>query len=221
MRIGRDHLASTAYLIAFAYAGAALPTLLLITVHERPLLQTLTSAEIAEDLVRTLVGSIGLVLAIPLTPDVTELLVLSSQPRTSRTADDEFWSRGAQAGHAATDRTGSSSIRLASSTVVEISAAPGLPPQTVSCPPASFPGVRRSVRAAHAVPPGGPAMHSRVVVAAEAHLLGTLADVLSEAPRARRICPCGVADHRCDQSHHGDSNLNCATHLELPSSSEH
>jgi uncharacterized membrane protein len=81
MRIGRDHLASTVYTIAFAYAGAALPTLLLISVYDRPLLQTLTSAEIAEEIVRTLVGSIGLVLAIPLTTAVAALLVLSSRPK--------------------------------------------------------------------------------------------------------------------------------------------
>ncbi len=80
MRIGRDHLASTVYTIAFAYAGAALPTLLLITLYDRPLLQVLTSAEIAEELVRTLVASIGLILAIPLTTAVAALLVLSSDP---------------------------------------------------------------------------------------------------------------------------------------------
>ena len=79
MRIGRDHLASTVYTIAFAYAGAALPTLLLISVYDRPFGQTVTSAEIAEEVVRTLVGSIGLVLAIPLTTAVAALLVLSAR----------------------------------------------------------------------------------------------------------------------------------------------
>jgi uncharacterized membrane protein len=79
MRIGRDHLASTVYTIAFAYAGAALPTLLLISVYDRPFGQTITSAEIAEEVVRTLVGSIGLVLAIPLTTAVAALLVLSAR----------------------------------------------------------------------------------------------------------------------------------------------
>jgi uncharacterized membrane protein len=84
MRIGRDHLASTVYTIAFAYAGAALPTLLLISVYDRPVGQTITSAEIAEEVVRTLVGSIGLVLAIPLTTALAALLVLGSRPRPPR-----------------------------------------------------------------------------------------------------------------------------------------
>ena len=67
MRVGRDHLSSTVYTIVFAYCGAALPTLLLIQLYQRPLGQVLTSVDIAEELARTFIGSIGLILAIPLT----------------------------------------------------------------------------------------------------------------------------------------------------------
>lgn len=67
MRVGRDHLASTVYTIAFAYAGAALPSILLISLYDIPVRELLTTGDIAEEIVRTLVGSIGLVLAIPLT----------------------------------------------------------------------------------------------------------------------------------------------------------
>jgi uncharacterized membrane protein len=88
MRVGRDHLASTVYTIAFAYAGAALPTLILIDLYQRPLGQVLTSAEIAEEIVRTLVGSIGLILAIPLTTILAAIIVTSgaktSGAKTSR-----------------------------------------------------------------------------------------------------------------------------------------
>jgi len=77
MRVGRDHLASTVYTIAFAYAGAALPTLILIDLYQRPLGQVLTSGEIAEEIVRTLVGSIGLILAIPLTTVLAAIIVTS------------------------------------------------------------------------------------------------------------------------------------------------
>ena len=38
MRIGRDHIASTVYTIAFATAGASLSVLLLIAIYDRPLL---------------------------------------------------------------------------------------------------------------------------------------------------------------------------------------
>src|SRR5699024_11588791 len=65
MRIGRDHIASTVYTLAFAYVGAALPTLMLVMLYDRSLGATLTAGEIAEEVVRTLVSSIGLVLAIP------------------------------------------------------------------------------------------------------------------------------------------------------------
>jgi uncharacterized membrane protein len=75
MRIGRDHIASTVYTIVFAYAGAALPVLLLINISQRPLETILTGEAISEELVRTLVGSIGLVLSVPLTTAVGVTLV--------------------------------------------------------------------------------------------------------------------------------------------------
>lgn len=80
MRIGRDHIASTVYTIAFAYAGAALPVLLLLEVYRLPLLQTISSGAFAEEITRTLVGSIGLVLAIPLTTAIAALVVSASPP---------------------------------------------------------------------------------------------------------------------------------------------
>jgi uncharacterized membrane protein len=75
MRIGRDHIASTVYTIAFAYAGAALPVLILVSLYDRALIDTLTSGELAEEVVRTLVGSIGLVLAIPVTTAIAVAVV--------------------------------------------------------------------------------------------------------------------------------------------------
>ena len=75
MRIGRDHIASTVYTLAFAYVGAALPTLMLVMLYDRSLGATLTAGEIAEEVVRTLVSSIGLVLAIPATTALAAVLV--------------------------------------------------------------------------------------------------------------------------------------------------
>lgn len=79
MRIGRDHLASTVYTIVFAYAGAALPTLLLIDIYRQPLGQVLSSGQIAEEVVRTLVGVIGLILAIPLTTALAAAVVTAGR----------------------------------------------------------------------------------------------------------------------------------------------
>jgi uncharacterized membrane protein len=96
MRVGRDHLASTVYTIAFAYAGAALPTLLLIDLYQQPWAQVLTSGQIAEEIVRTLVGSIGLILAIPVTTAVAALIVSSGRPATPRDRPShDSWDRGA------------------------------------------------------------------------------------------------------------------------------
>ncbi|WP_413250500.1 YibE/F family protein [Sinomonas flava] len=75
LRIGRDHIASTVYTIAFAYAGAALPLLIIVSLYDRPFLEAVTSSELAEEVVRTLVGSVGLVLAIPMTTAVAVAVV--------------------------------------------------------------------------------------------------------------------------------------------------
>jgi uncharacterized membrane protein len=95
MRIGRDHIASTVYTIAFAYAGAALPILIIVMLYDRPLADTLTSAELSEEVIRTLVGSIGLVLAIPVTTLIAVLVVKATgsqaaEPQVAgiRAADD-------------------------------------------------------------------------------------------------------------------------------------
>ena len=84
MRIGRDHIASTVYTIAFAYAGASLPLLLLVEIYQLPLAQTLTGGEFAGEIVRTLVGSIGLVLAIPLTTAIAALVAIADPAKPSR-----------------------------------------------------------------------------------------------------------------------------------------
>ena len=80
MRIGRDHIASTVYTIVFAYVGATLPLVLLVSISDRGMLDALTSGELAEEVARTLVGSIGLVLAIPLTTAIAAWVVRSGRP---------------------------------------------------------------------------------------------------------------------------------------------
>ena len=74
MRIGRDHIASTVYTMAYAYAGAALAVLMNLWLLAQPLTHALTSGQIAEEIVRTLVASIGLVLAIPATTAISVLV---------------------------------------------------------------------------------------------------------------------------------------------------
>lgn len=84
MRIGRDHIASTIYTIVFAYAGVALPVLLLIDLYGQPLGSVLTSPDIAEELVRTMASGIALVLAVPLTTALA-VAVATADRRRPRT----------------------------------------------------------------------------------------------------------------------------------------
>ena len=105
MRIGRDHIASTVYTIAFAYAGAALPILIIVMLYDRPLAEALTSAELSEEVIRTLVGSIGLVLAIPVTTFIAVLVVKATGMRrlagTSAVGPDDVNDAGSLAAAAA------------------------------------------------------------------------------------------------------------------------
>ncbi|MFT3876225.1 MAG: YibE/F family protein [Propioniciclava sp.] len=75
MRIGRDHIASTIYTIVFAYAGAALATLVLLAFYEQPLGLLLSTEQFAEEIVRTIGTGIGLILSVPLTTGVAALTV--------------------------------------------------------------------------------------------------------------------------------------------------
>jgi uncharacterized membrane protein len=67
LRIGRDHVASAVNTLVMAYAGAALPLLLYSSISGVGLGNILTSQSIAQEIVRTLVGSIGIVAAVPVT----------------------------------------------------------------------------------------------------------------------------------------------------------
>jgi uncharacterized membrane protein len=67
IRIGRDHIASTVNTLALAYAGASLPLLLLFLLSSTSLGAVANSEVVAIEIVRTLVGSIGLVAAVPIT----------------------------------------------------------------------------------------------------------------------------------------------------------
>ncbi|MDT3400751.1 YibE/F family protein, partial [Streptomyces sp. B1866] len=75
MRIGRDHIASVVNTLVMAYAGAALPLLLLFSIADSGVGTVATSEIVAEEIVRTLVGSIGLVASVPVTTALAALVV--------------------------------------------------------------------------------------------------------------------------------------------------
>lgn len=66
LTIGRDHISSTVNTLFLAYAGAALPLLLLFTETGAGITDVLTREVVAIEVVRTLVGSIGLIASVPI-----------------------------------------------------------------------------------------------------------------------------------------------------------
>jgi len=74
MRVGRDHIASTVYTLVLAYAGSALPLLLLFSVANRSLGDVLTSESVAIEISRSAVGGIALALSVPLTTGIAAVL---------------------------------------------------------------------------------------------------------------------------------------------------
>jgi uncharacterized membrane protein len=67
MRIGQDHVAATVNTLLLAYAGASLPMLLLFSLARGDYAYLVNFAIVAEEIVRTLVGSLGLIAAVPVT----------------------------------------------------------------------------------------------------------------------------------------------------------
>ncbi len=74
MSVGKDHIASMVNTLVLVYTGAALPLLILFIDSSRSFLEIINLEVVAEEVVRTLVGSIGLILAVPVTTVVASLV---------------------------------------------------------------------------------------------------------------------------------------------------
>jgi uncharacterized membrane protein len=67
LRVGRDHVASTVNTLLLAYAGAAMPLLIFFVLADQSVGTVLNGELVATEVLRTLIGSIGLVSSVPLT----------------------------------------------------------------------------------------------------------------------------------------------------------
>jgi uncharacterized membrane protein len=74
LRVGRDHIASTVNTLVLAYAGAALPLLVFFTLAGAHFGNALNGEVVAEEVIRTLVGSIGLIASVPITTALAALI---------------------------------------------------------------------------------------------------------------------------------------------------
>jgi uncharacterized membrane protein len=93
IRIGRDHIASVVNTLVLAYAGAALPLLLLFSIAQSSVGTVANSELVAEEIVRTLVGSIGLVASVPVTTLLAALVVSADRPAVPAAATEPVESR--------------------------------------------------------------------------------------------------------------------------------
>lgn len=85
MRVGQDHVAATVNTLVLAYAGAALPMFLLFSISGARVDYLLNLEYVAEEVVRTMVGSLGLIAAVPLTT------LLACWVAKSSTAGGRIW----------------------------------------------------------------------------------------------------------------------------------
>jgi uncharacterized membrane protein len=74
LAVGHDHIAATVNTLVLAYAGASLPVLLIFSLADTPLSEAVNFEAVAEAIVAMLVGSIGLIAAVPITTALAALL---------------------------------------------------------------------------------------------------------------------------------------------------
>ncbi len=82
--VGRDHIAATINTLVLAYTGAALPLLIIFSIGGTSFGSAVNSDSVAEPVVATLVGSIGLIAAVPVTTALAALLAQHLPERSLR-----------------------------------------------------------------------------------------------------------------------------------------
>lgn len=75
LQVGKDHMGAVINTLILAYAGASLPLVLLLYVSDTPVLELINREIIATEVVRSIVGSLGLILAVPLTTLIAVFLM--------------------------------------------------------------------------------------------------------------------------------------------------
>lgn len=74
MSVGKDHIASMVNTLVLVYTGAALPLLIIFVDNPHPFSEIINYEILADEIVRTLVGSIGLILAVPITTFIAVII---------------------------------------------------------------------------------------------------------------------------------------------------
>lgn len=80
MRVGRDHISSMVNTLILVYTGASLPLILLFLDYNQPFSLVINYEFMSEEIVRTLVGSISLILAVPITTLLAAFMIGKVKP---------------------------------------------------------------------------------------------------------------------------------------------
>lgn len=75
MNVGKDHITSMVNTLVLAYAGVSLPLLLMFVDNPQPFGKIINHEMVAEEIVRTLIGSMGLIIAVPITTYIAARLM--------------------------------------------------------------------------------------------------------------------------------------------------
>lgn len=86
-RVGRAHISSVINTIVLAYAGASMPLMLLFALSGTPVVELLTTQYISQELVRSAVGTLGLIAAVPITTAIAAAIAHASALRPSQLAE--------------------------------------------------------------------------------------------------------------------------------------
>jgi uncharacterized membrane protein len=78
--VGRDHLVATTHTLVLAYVGATLPLLLVLRTTGVALPDALSTQDVAEPVIATLVGAMALLISVPLTTALAAALVHRAPP---------------------------------------------------------------------------------------------------------------------------------------------
>jgi uncharacterized membrane protein len=80
MKVGRDHMVSVVNTLILVYAGASLALLVLFSTGGLPVAEIVNSEIVAEEIIKTLVGSVGLISAVPLTTGLAAIVATHRAP---------------------------------------------------------------------------------------------------------------------------------------------
>jgi uncharacterized membrane protein len=87
IKVGKDHISSMVNTLVLVYTGASMPLLLLFMNNPRPFEELLSYELVATEIVRMLVGSIGLIIAVPITTALACYVVTQYKLKTNATAN--------------------------------------------------------------------------------------------------------------------------------------